>query len=264
MILDLDYSAKGTNNLMYQNDLKIQKGLKNKVRIQFKNSDQKRIKIYNTQTFIFSMFDNVNNMLMFEKPLEILDDNTTSTRGLAQLTLSESDTLSLYRSTYKYSIKLKDQDGSFVPAYANTYYGVSGILHLDNDVEPLFKESIEIKTFSKVFNSDIQKYEYKSENIYAEPEFNTNSSVHTMAIYLTAFKGKIFLEATLDNDPGVNANYSIIYSKQYSDFTGIDPVTFSGVFSYVRIRYIPDTAPGEPNNDNPAYFGSLDKILYRS
>lgn len=48
--LDLDYTVKGINNTMYQRELKIQKGLKNKVQIQFKNSDQKNIRIKATTT----------------------------------------------------------------------------------------------------------------------------------------------------------------------------------------------------------------------
>jgi hypothetical protein len=43
--LDLDNTVRGINNTMYQRELKIQKGLKNKVQIQFKNSDQKNIRI---------------------------------------------------------------------------------------------------------------------------------------------------------------------------------------------------------------------------
>ena len=43
--LDLDSTVKGVNNTMYQRELKIQKGMKNKVQIQFKNSDQKAVRI---------------------------------------------------------------------------------------------------------------------------------------------------------------------------------------------------------------------------
>jgi len=48
--LDLDSTVRGINNTMYQRELKIQKGLKNKVQIQFKNSDQKNIRIKATTT----------------------------------------------------------------------------------------------------------------------------------------------------------------------------------------------------------------------
>ena len=77
IILDLDSTTKGVNRVMYQHDLKIQKGIKNKVRIQFKNSDQKRITISNTATYVFSMFDSSTQQLVLEKKLDVLDDGNT-------------------------------------------------------------------------------------------------------------------------------------------------------------------------------------------
>jgi hypothetical protein len=249
---------------MYQRDLKIQKGIKNKVRVQFKNSDQKSVRVHNTQTFVFSMFDAVNQRLLLNKELEILDEGTTSTRGLAQLTLNESDTLDLDRTDYQYNVRMIDSDGSFLPAYANTYYGMAGTLHLTNEVYPVLKDSVEISTFNITFNDEIQKYEHKSGNIYANPEYNGNSGLHTLALYLTGYKGTVYIEGTLDNTPDSSGNYSTIMTKIYNGTTDIDAVSFNGVYTYIRLIHVPATAPGESNNDNPNFFGSFDKALYRS
>jgi hypothetical protein len=262
--LDLDETIKGTNQVMYQRDLKIQKGIKNQVRIQFKNSDQKRVRIYNTQTFVFSLFDVVNQRLLVEKNLEVIDDATTSTRGLALLTLTESDTLDLDRTSYQYSVKLQDTDGTYVPAYSNTYYGMAGTLHLSNDIYPVLQDSTVISTFNITYNDDIQLYEHKSGNIYANPEYNGNTALHTLATYMTSYKGTVYIQGTLDNSPGSSGNYSNIVTKTYNGFTGIDPINFNGVYTYIRIVHVPATAPAESNNDNPSFFGSFDKALYRS
>jgi len=45
LLVDLDKGVKGAYTVMYQRELKIQKGLKNNVQLQFKNSDQKPIRI---------------------------------------------------------------------------------------------------------------------------------------------------------------------------------------------------------------------------
>lgn len=263
-ILDLDNTVRGVNRVMYQRDLKIQKGIKNQVRIQFKNSDQKNVRIHSTQTFVFSMFDAINQRLIVEKPLEILDAGSTSTKGLALLTLSESDTLDLDRTSYKYSVKLLDADGSYTPTYADTYYGVSGTLHLSSDIYPILKDSVIIDAFVKTYNDDIQKYEHKSGNIYAEPEYNGNTALHTLALYMTAYRGTVYVQGTLDNSPGSSGNYSTIESRTYTGFSGIDPINFNGVYTYIRIVHVPAIAPAESNNDNPSFFGSFDKALYRS
>jgi hypothetical protein len=262
--LDLDATVRGVNQVMYQRDLKIQKGIKNQVRIQFKNSDQKKVRIYNTQTFVFSMFDAVNRRLLVEKELEILDTATTSTKGLALLTLNESDTLDLDRSSYQFTIKLLDSDGTYLPTYSNTYYGMAGTLHLTNEVYPVLQDSVVISAFTKHWNDTLLKYEHKSGHIYADPAFNGNTALHTIAFYLSAYRGTVYIEGTLDNSPSQDTSYSVINSRVYDGFSGRDYINFNGVYSYIRVRHIPDQSLLDMDNDNPAYYGSFDKALYRS
>lgn len=264
VILDLDATTRGVNQVMYQRDLKIQKGIKNQVQVQFKNSDQKKVRIYNTQTFVFSMFDAINQRLIVEKGLDVLDLGTTSTRGLALLTINESDTLDLDRSSYQYSVKLLGSDGSYAPAYSNTYYGMAGTLHLSNDVNPVLKDSVSVTTFNPVWNNGISLYENFSGNLYANPEFNGNSALHTVAVYMTAYKGTVYVEATLDNTPGSSGNYSVVSTLTYNGYTGISYANFNGVYSYIRIRHVPAQGPTDADNRNTAYSGTVDKVLYRS
>jgi hypothetical protein len=261
--LDLDTTVRGVNQVMYQRDLQIQKGIKNVVRIQFKNSDQKRVPITDSSVFIFSMFDAINNRLLVEKQLAVLDDGSTlALKGLAELTLTESDTMDLPVSSYQFVIKRQDPtDGTYLPTYADTYYGVSGKLHLKQDAYPVLQPSQEIISFNRSYNSSTAKYEHKSGSVYAYPEFNGNQALHTMAIYMKKFKGTVYIQGTLSNIPGFN--YSTISTKVYNGFSGIDYANFNGVYTYVRAYYVPATAPAESMNDNPAFYGSLDKILYR-
>jgi len=262
--LDLDPTVRGVNRVMYQRDLKVQKGIKNKIRIQFKNSDQKRITISQDDVYVFSLFDTTNQRLLIEKQLTILDDGTTlATRGLAELVLTESDTLNLDVSDYQFSIKKQDTDGTYLPAYSNTYYGVAGFLKVAQDVYPMLQPSQEVVSFEPVYDDIIQKYQYRSGNIYAYPEYNSNTALHTAAAYLTNYKGTLKIEGTLYNTPSNFNRYVTIATKTYSNFSGIDYFNFNGIFSYVRFTFIPDTAPGESNNNNPEYYGSFDKVLYR-
>lgn len=262
VIIDSDATVQGVNQVMYQRDLKIQKGIKNQVRIQFKNSDQKRISIDPAQVFVFSMFDAINQRLLLEKTLEILAE-TPLERGTALLTLTESDTIDLERSSYQYSIRQLDTDGTYLPVYTNTYYGMAGTLQLLDDVNPVLKPSQEIVSFPKSFNAATSLYEYKSGNVYAYPEYNGNTALHTMAFYLSNFRGTVYVQGTLNNTPASFGNYSTIATVTYSGFSGIDYVNFNGVFSYVRIMYVPAKSPIEPNNDTTAYSGTFDKALYR-
>jgi hypothetical protein len=266
VILDLDPTVQGVNRVMYQRDLTIQKGIKNQVRIQFKNSDQKRIPISNSSTFVFSMFDSVSHRLLIEKQLDILDDGSTlALRGIAQLTFTESDTLDLDVSSYQYAVTYQDpSDGTFSPAYSNTYYQMAGTLHIAEDVYPSLQPSQEIVGFLKSYNQASMLYEHKSGNIYAYPEYNSNTALHTVALYMTGFKGTVLIQGTLYNSPQSFDRYSTIQTLTYNGFTGIDYQNFYGIYSYIRIMYIPAKAPAASDNDDPSFFGSFDKALYRS
>jgi hypothetical protein len=265
VILDLDSTTKGVNRVMYQHDLTIQKGIKNKVRIQFKNSDQKRITISNTSTYVFSMFDAATQQLVLEKQLDIIDDGVTfATRGLGELTLSENDTLDLTATDYRFSVKyLNPADNTYLPTYSNTYYGVAGQVKVNQDVYPVLQPSQEIIEFQRVYNDSISLYQHFSGNIYAYPELNGNTALHTVAMYMTGFKGTVHIEGTLYNSPAEFGRYARIDTRVYDGFTGVDYINFNGVFSYIRVIYQPAKNPAEYNNDNPAYYGSFDKFLYR-
>lgn len=263
VILDLDVTIRGVNQVMYQRDLKIQKGIKNKVRIQFKNSDQKRININNTATYVFSMFDAINQRLLLQKNLDVIDDGSTlNLRGVAELTLTESDTIDLDKSSYQYSVTYQDPaDGTSLPAYVNTYYGMAGTVILNEDIYPTLQPSQEIVSFLKTFDST--RYIHPSGNIYAYPEYNSNSALHTVALYMTRFRGEVIIEGTLSNTPAGFNRYATINTKTYSGFSGVDYINFNGIFSYIKITYIPAKRVGDSQNDNPSFFGSFDKALYR-
>jgi hypothetical protein len=251
---------------MYQRDLKLQKGLQNKIQFQFKNSDQKLLPVAGS-TFVFSMFDATNQRQLVEKAIELIDDGvTTSTRGLGLLTLNESDTLDLDTGFYKFSVKKLNDIGTYDLAYSNTYYGISGTLELLEDVSPVLQPSTEVTSFQMQYNYDLeaQRYEYYSGNLKAHPEYNSNTALHTMAFYMSKYKGQVIVEGTLENSPDSFSNYATLSTKNYTGYSGVDYVNFNGVFSNVRIRYIPTKNPVTQQNNDTSYAGTIDKILYRS
>lgn len=286
--LDLD-NSRGVNNVMYQRNIIFQKGLKNKVQIQFKNSDQKPVSI-SSGTFFFRMFDNNNVMPFQPRQLEVIDDGvTTSTRGLALLTLSEGDTADITPKKYTFSITALDTDGSYVPTYANTYYGVNGTAEIREDVEPFLTESFSTDAFNWDRDTPIDRqgvpqmnwWTFSSGTIEVNPALNTNVGLHTFAFYLTKFKGHIDVYGTLENTPSGQGNgnesYALLESVPYSNnFTGVDYLNIIGNYTNFKVKYVPDadgsganwygaSIPGNPVPGQPYWpNGKIDKILFRS
>lgn len=288
VILDSD-NIRGVNNVMYQRKIIFQKGLKNKVRIEFKNSDQKPVNI-STGTFFFRMFSTDSVMPFQPKQLEVIDDGiTTSTRGLAILTLSESDTLDIAPQNYSFDITSLDADGSYTPTYANTYYGVSGTAEIRDDVQPFLTESVSTDQFGAYRDSpkdrsgvtQPQWWTFSSGSLQANPALNTNSGLQTLAFYLDGFKGHIDIYGTLQNDPSGEGNgneqYALLTSINYSTkVTGVRYLNITGNYTNLKVKYVPDadvtgtnwygaSAGGNPTPGEQYWpNGKVDKVLFRS
>lgn len=355
--LDLDPNQR-THNTMYQRELKLQRGMKNKVQLQFKNSDQKNVRILaatttvgsassasnlltvadasniqlgmlvnsenvtngtyvsaidsNTLTlanldplydadldqflspitstinsgttitfnnnFVFSMFDAEQNRMVVQKTLEIIDDGvTTATRGLAVLSLLESDTRNLHNSYYNFSVTTGDSDGERLPAYSNTYYDIRGTARLAGDFVPTLSPGIETSSFKYFSNRDpdANRYDFYSGNLRANPEM---SQLTTIAMYFENYTGTVEIQATLDNAPSNFGNYATLETKTYTNFTGVDYANAEGIWSDVRVKWYPDNSdlpnglnfysPEMPGNPTPgtAHYpnGKIDKLIVRS
>ena len=248
---------------MYQREIKLQKGLKNVVQLQFKNSDQKFLNV-SSSTFVLVLYDTINQRNLVEKNVTILDDGSTyALRGLGQVIFTESDLEALDASYYTVGVKALDNTGSYQPTYANTYYGVGGTIEVRQDMYPVLQPTISVVDFQDYINYNTQLYEYYSGNLDADPQFKSNEALHTVAIYMTNFIGTVYIQGTLENDPSTFGNYATIYTLTYDNFTGIDYRNFNGIFSKIRVKYIP--APNPISNENylTNYAGTLDRVLYR-
>jgi hypothetical protein len=262
VILDLDNNT-GIHQIMYQRPIIIQKGVSNTIQLQFKNSDQKRVNV-STQTFVINVFDEVERKLVMTKDVTILDNASTTTnvlKGIGQVVFTEHDTENVDAKSYKFSI-IKVENNSWTPVYSDTYYGVSGTVEVRNDVYPAVRPSLALSEFQRNFNADSDKrwWEWYSGNLKTAP---TNSFMHTTAFYLTRFKGKVIVEGSLENTPGYYGNYATITTKTFNGFTGVSYANFTGMFTNIRVRYIPDKNPVDLLNTDPAFTGTFDKLLYR-
>ena len=281
VILDLDHNQR-INNIMYQRELQIQKGVQNTFQFQFQNSDQKPIDV-STSSFVFVMVNATNQQLVLEKQVEIIDDGLTRNfKGLAQVTLIESDTQDLQESAYTFGLKVLNPDGNtYSPTYSNTYYGAGGVVKLKQDIYPVAKPSYEIPLSTKISNGDPSHnmYDFWGGPSFADPQLKSNSGLYTVAFYLNNFAGTYSVEGCLDNQPAqlgnANANFATITSGTITtNTTGVVYVNFNGVYSYLRFKSTPAPdqyatnwySQAQLNPTTPTQFpnGKIDKVLLRT
>lgn len=352
VILDLD-DNRGFHEIMYQRKLKIQKGFKDTIQIQFKNSDQRPVTLDNTLSFWFDMIDDKGRQLVLTKPLTILDDSreltvsqnqsqtsntlvftsttnvsvgqsvsgfgispntvvtavnsntvtlnyptkypitdasnvtffTLSKRGVAELTFNPADTLNLVATSYKFLVKKDNNDGSFSPAYSNTYYGITGEIEVVEDGFPIGFPVQKVSREQLVTGAEYDRepadlgYMFFSGWLRPYPNAINTSTPQVASISLDNFAGTITVEGTLDNDPSpagqANAQAFSITSYTASSRTRATiQLSWTTAVTAVRFKIVPAKdgyssnyyPTGNPIGSNTNNFpnGFVDLIQYFS
>ena len=289
VILDLDQN-KGIHKIMYQRKLKIQKGFKDTVQIQFKNSDQKPVSIAGNDYYL-DLLDNEGKQYVLNqsKKLDIVEyvgtDSSIVSKGIATVTFDPFDTIDLQAANYKFVIKRDNGDGTYTPAYSNTYYGITGDLEVVSDGFPTgFPiQTVDMKTLEtgKDYDRTFGSMGFVFRTGWLRPVVRATSTAtnSTAAITLAGFVGTITVEGTLDNSPSpagqANAqSFEITTYTTATATTEIINIDCGSGYTAVRFKVKPAPGPlgtnyyptgypiGSQTNKFPS--GFIDNILYTS
>ena len=289
VILDLDQN-KGIHKIMYQRKLKIQKGFKDTVQIQFKNSDQKPVSIAGNDYYL-DLLDNEGKqyVLSQSKKLDIVEyvgtDSSIVSKGIATVTFDPFDTVDLQAANYKFVVKKDNGDGTYTPAYSNTYYGITGDLEVVSDGFPTGYpiQTVDMKTLEtgKDYDRTFGSMGFVFRTGWLRPLVRSTSTAtnSTAAITLAGFVGTITVEGTLDNSPSPagQANAQTFEITTYTTATAtteIINIDCGSGYTAVRFKVKPAPGPlgtnyyptgypiGSQTNKFPS--GFIDNILYFS
>ena len=289
VILDLDQN-KGIHKIMYQRKLKIQKGFKDTVQIQFKNSDQKPVSIAGNDYYL-DLLDNEGKQYVLNqsKKLDIVEyvgtDSSIVSKGIATVTFDPFDTIDLQAANYKFVVKKDNGDGTYTPAYSNTYYGITGDLEVVSDGFPTgFPiQTVDMKTLEtgKDYDRTFGSMGFVFRTGWLRPVVRATSTAtnSTAAITLAGFVGTITVEGTLDNSPSpagqANAqSFEITTYTTATATTEIIELDCGSGYTAVRFKVKPAPGPlgtnyyptgypiGSQTNKFPS--GFIDNILYFS
>ena len=251
---DLESTVQQGYAPMYQNDLKIFKGVTNTLKFTVKNQDQKPIDISSSNSFVFALLDKENSSSFLNKTMTIKDDGSTrATKGVVEIVLTESDTIGLTSQFYRFSITRK-VDGTPRPTYTNTYFDACGRIELIDQCYVQHEDSDSLTTFSSSTNPETDVVTYVSSHVDAHPELKRGTKTHTVQYRTTSYDGSLELEATQDTQPSNGTDWISIKTVTLSNQTGTEYFNVDGVYSWFRIKHI-------PSNSNT---GTLDKVLIRS
>ena len=222
---------------VYTRNLKVYRGIDNKLEFKILNADQKPISL-TSKTVKLVAFDENNTQVLDE-----IGTNHATIKGLTTVTVSENDLLSVKDQFLKYAVHVEDANQNKTLTYSNVHFENDGVMHVSSEAYPGAKDSKSITTFTEdTGETGVDDSVWHSESISAEPGINGNEAVHTAAIYSDSYVGDVTVQVTLDNQIGAGTPWADVATVSLNNETAPKPVNFNGVFNYVRFQASADPA----------------------
>ena len=233
---------------VYSRQVKVYKGVDNKIQFRMLNADQKPLDI-SGHVIEFQAFDDEKNQVLKYRATIQDDGSTKSTKGMFYVTVTENDLLNLPAQYLSYTVFDMQACDQKVVTYANGHFGACGTIYIDDCTSPTILPSLQVNNWLKVTgdtdvwvagNDELTK-------ITAQPKINKNEALHTLQFYTDAYNdkgyvGNVKIQGTLDNQIDEFTDWFHISTVEF-DGDEVRPVltSFNGVYSYLRLEA--DTDP---------------------
>jgi hypothetical protein len=227
---------------VYQRNIKVYKGVDNKIEFSVKNSDQKPLRL-TSQQFVFSLISVETQELILSKDC-ILD---TPAIGRIVAIISKEELLGLEKGLYNYSLRFEkrqtiDQNSYQVtesgPVYVDSQYGAIGVLDVLGDVEGTLTSSFEIKEFKSYVEPWRDRNFSVSTIIDTNSQLVTAKTLHTFQFFFNNYTGRVKIQGSLDQG-GNPQNWTDL---QIYDYIGVDReyANVVGKYNWLRIDHTPN------------------------
>jgi hypothetical protein len=245
---------------VYNRNLKIFRGVDNRIDIQVRNSDQKASNIAGS-TLVFNLVSQDTKDLILQKDFTAMDLAT----GKVTVIITAEELLDLNTGFYNYSIVKEVRStvdstdyivNSKMPLYMDSQYDTIGTLEITGDVYGDVANSVIVDTFNYTNPFTQGATEpfpfYVSAIIDAAPNTSPAYPIHTFQFYTTNYTGTVEIQASLDAQ-GATPRDTKFSTVATVDLANEKYKNITGKYNWFRVKHIPAT-----NNT-----GTVDKILYR-
>lgn len=230
---------------VYNRNLKIFRGVDNRIDIQVRNPDQKTTNIIGS-VLVFNLVARDSKKLVLQKDFEPMDLST----GKVTMTLTDNDLLDLANGNYNYSIVKEIRTvvdstdykvESKIPLYIDSQYDTLGTLEISGDILGDVESSVIIDTFNYTnpfaFGEQTPKF-FVSQIVDAEPQLASGNPLHTFQFYSTNYSGSVMIQGSLDNQGATprETSWTDIVSV---DLTAEKYKNVNGKYKWFRIKHIP-------------------------
>lgn len=237
---------------VYQRNLKIYRGVDNRIDFQVKNAAQKPEDITDG-IFVFNLVSRETQELILTKICEV----RSLSNGRLFVVLNETDVRDLEPGFYQFSL-VQEEHAEFgdtynvtsrKPLYVSSQYDSIGTIEVLGDLYGESAPSLVVKEFSESVPEIYTDPNYFTSSIIdAHFETSIGSSTHTFQFYLTDYTGSLKIQGSLSDGATPNVWTDVeTFDVVDSNLTYTNVI---GKYNFFRIRHTPTS-------------GTIDKILYR-
>lgn len=230
---------------VYNRNLKIHRGVDNRLDLRVKNSDQKATSISGFQV-VFSLVNTEIGKLVLQKDCTVIDASI----GKLYVIINAHELNDIEPGNYSYTLHAESRSiinlenytvTNRIPLYTDSQYSASSTIEIIDDVFGNPTDSFKVAEFSEhiPYDYEYQPRYYISSIIDAQYQLSNPSSVHTFQINLTNYTGSITIQGSQSNggDPHVWADLDTFdvstSSTIYKNITG--------KYRWFRVKHIPNS-----------------------
>lgn len=240
-------------------DFKAYKGAQTDIDFIVRNNDRKAVTLAGKNAYVI-IRENQTKREMLKKPLKFIDQS----KGKLQLSLSPTEVNDWEEGYYEYIILQENRDGSQNILYTSQDQDARGWFELRGGALPPISQPYDLdpKNFTPIHFGEYPggNTRWQSDMLPGDAQLGFSDGLHTFALYLNHFTGKVWVEGSLEEcAPATAEDWFLIHLTPNTfelclyDACGIEPFNFEANVSWVRFVFEEDTLNT----------GSITRILYK-
>jgi len=248
-------------------DFSVYKGSHNPIEFIVRDNDRRPVILTNKAVDI-TIINFHTGAIVDQKPVEIVE----ALKGRMRFTFTPLDTAEWQPDVYRYTMLITNEDTTTNLLAVDQDNNAAGFFELVAGMLPQLSDSDVILgiefTEVNITPPTLEPTIFVSSGLQADAFLCQSDGLHTAAIYVTDYAGKLWIEGTLEDDPtALDKDWFIIKLSSFfpyhefgntpkpnDTFTGIEAFNFTGSIRFVRFKH-------QPDSDNT---GTLDQVLFRA
>lgn len=209
--------------LVYAKNLKLNKGVDNRLQFQFLNQEQKPVDITG-KDIVFRLINYNGTEIILEKLLTL----TLSLNGLCEVIVYPTELEDIDTQYCSYSLEMAE-NGYNYPVFVNSEAGARGTVEIVNSVLPSFMPAMDVTIPTHTIPNN------STETYYSSTINTIDNPLLTIQTYQQGYSGNVQVQGSTLGD---SEWYNIGNSYPYLDNTGSEGYVVEGFHPFIRVKFV--------------------------